>query len=285
MSDLYAEAVEQVLDLYDRRLGDGDVTAESLWPYPRHTRAEVVANDTVPAWCVRLMEAVMKHGDSSLMVSTEETENASYLSRGIVGTLEGNGQAILTGWQVARPLMVMLTMIQRKIQSVVDELKPLRIRVTHNLDLPVGHDRAMRYAVEQGGGVSFATGLDEIVYLSADHIEWAGSAKEALQRVTREVGESRKLIKVAVEITDPDQLSRLENARVDMIYCLHFTADDIRSVKDLTRGWTKLTVDETIPLEEIKTLADSGIRMYMVNINLGSTESADPDLFSVRFSP
>lgn len=270
------------MDLYDRRLGDGDVTAESLWPYPRHTRAVIETNQDVPSWGIRLIEEIMRHGDPSLVITTEDREEASFVPVGKVATLEGNGQAILTGWQIARPVVGLLTTIQGKIQSVVDDLKSLHIGVTHNRDLPVGYDRLMRFAVEQGGGVSFPTRLDEMVYLSADHIVWAGSAKEALLRTLQEIGDSRNLIKVAVEITNPEHLSQMENIRVDLIYCRKFTADDIRRVKNLIKGRIKMAVDETIPVEDLKSLTEAGIRMYMVNLN---ALPASPELLSIRFVP
>lgn len=281
MPDLFTEVVEQVLSLYDGTLGDGDVTVESLWPYPRHTRAEIRAGEPAPAWTVRLMGEIMKHGDPALTVIPETVEAVPDVSPGKVATVEGNGQAILTGWQIARPLMAMATSIQRRIESLVEELKPLRIGVTHNLDLPVGYDRLMRYAVEKGGGVSFPTRLDEIVFLSADHIGWTGSAKEALRRTIQEIGQSRELIKVVVEVTGPEQLVRLESARVDVIYCRDFTVEDLGRLKDLTRAWTKVAVDETVSLAEIKALGPAGIGMYMVNVN---TVPSTPGLFSIHFS-
>lgn len=280
MKDLLNQAIEQAVRLYDQKVGEGDLTTETLWPYPRHTEAEIRVNETLPWFSFPILDAVMKHGDDSLTIRLNSEIQSPFSSGDTAVYLEGNGRAIVTGWRVAGSLISFLSSIQREIQKVVDELKSNRIEVTHNLDLPGGYDKLIRYAVEEGGGISLGATLDEIVYLSLDHIAWVGSLSEAIARTIEEVGHKRSLIKVVVELANPEEVTHMMDVNADMVYCKNFSIRDIQQTGELTQGWVKLMVDESIPLNKVKGLRDMGVRMYMVNVSQYFTSK---ELFKIQF--
>jgi len=281
MSSLSAQAINQAIFLYNQQVGRGDLTTETLWPYPRHTEAEIRVKEPVTWFPFSILDAVMKQGDSTLSVQLKSENKAPYSSGDTVATIEGNGRAILTSWSVSRSLISFLSCIHRKISNTVNQLNPARIEVIHNFDLPIGYDKLIRFAVEEGGGISYGTGLDEIVYLSSDHITWVGSLSEALKRTINEVGKKRTLIKVLVEVSTPDEVTFLSDANADLIYCRNFTLSDINQIGDLTQGWVRLVVDETIPLDEVKGLRHKGVRIYVVNVNNLFTAK---ELFTIQFN-
>lgn len=281
MNNLLEEAIEEGIRLYDLKVGDGDLTTETLSPYARHTEAEIVAKESVPWFPFVLFDALMKRGDSTLLVQTNDDVQPPFSPGGVVVRIEGNGRAIVTGWQVVGSVVSFLSSIYSDVQNAVNALKSARIDVTHNFDLPVMYDKLIRYAVEEGGGVSTGSRLDEMIYLSQDHIAWSGSVHSAMKRMIREVGDKRSLIKVIVELRDPNEASYLKDLKADLVYCKHFDVAAIGKVKQVTQGWVSLMVDETIPLDEAKSLRSVGVRSYMINVN---RYLISDQLFTIRFS-
>ena len=280
MNNLSDQAIEQAFRLYDHKVGEGDLTTETVWLYPRHTDAEIKVLEKVEWFPFSIMEAIMKRADTTLTVKLNEKVQAPFSPGDVVAFIEGNGRAILTGWSVSRPLISLLSSVQRRIKDIENILDQARIDVTHNFDLPIGYDKLIRYAVEKGGGISFGTGLDEIIILSQDHISWTGSLHEAIKRTINEVGDRRNLIKVLVELSDPDKVVELIEKKVDFIYCKNLTLNNIERIGDLTKGWVRLIVDESISFDEAKELRSKGVRMYMVNIN---NQLKTKDLFTIQF--
>lgn len=280
MSDLLSQAIEQVLRLYDLKVGEGDLTTETLWPYARHTEAQIRVDQEVSWFPFPILDAAMKRGDETVVMRPNPDVDAPYSPGDIVAVVEGNGRAIVTGWFVAAPIVSFLSSVYDKVSRISKVLKPNRIDVGPGFDVPIGYDKLIGYAVEAAEGISLGSSLDEIIYLSSDHIRWAGSLEEAMKRTIKEIGDKRSLIKIVVEVSNPEEVFLFMETKADLVYCKHFDIAAIGKAKDLTQGWVRLMVDETISPEVAKDLRAAGVRIYMVDVrDLLKTEQ----MYTIQF--
>ena len=93
--NLKEQALEQVGNIYDSVVGNGDITTEIMFPYPRHTVAEVSTNLSTPSFVFDFLEEAVKCADESILIR-KFYEGDLIQSGEKVVQLEGNGRAILT---------------------------------------------------------------------------------------------------------------------------------------------------------------------------------------------
>jgi len=262
--DLKEQALAQVRNTYSSVVGDGDLTTEIMFSYPRHTVAEVTAESGCPAFVLEFLEEAVRCADESVLIK-QSTEDDFIPAGATTVRLEGNGQAILTAWQVAAPLMDLVVAILEKAAEVQSVLEPVRIGITHRLDLTPEVDKIIKYTLEHAGGITFGSRLDEIIHISLEHIRWVGNARKAAEKAIAEAGDIRKLIKIIVDVGSIEEAVSLLDLQIDYIWCRGFTAEDVRSLGEVSKGWLHILIDETIPIEEAKTLREAGVRLYALD--------------------
>jgi len=264
--NLKEQALEQVGNIYTTVVGDGDITTEIMFPYPRHTVAEVSASSGCPDFVLDFLEEAVRCADKSVQI--RHLFEDDFIKAGEKAMrLEGNGRAILTAWQVAAPFMELAMAVLAKVGDVQSVLEPARIGITHQLSLSPDTDKIVRYTLEQVGGVTFSSRLDEIIHISLEHVNWVGSAKEAAEKAIAEAGDIRKLIKIIVDVKSVEEAVSLLDLKIDYVFCHGFSAEDIHSLGESSKGWLQIIIDESIPLEEAKTLKDLGVRLYALDLS------------------
>ncbi len=278
--NLKEQALEQVGNIYDSVVGNGDITTEIMFPYPRHTVAEVSTNLSTPSFVFDFLEEAIKCADESILIR-KFYEGDLIQSGEKVVQLEGNGRAILTAWQVAAPLMDLAVAVMAKVGDAQEQLQPARIDATHRLDLDNSTDKIIKYVLEQSGAALFGSRLDEIIHITLEHGRWVGSAKEAAEKAIEEAGDIRKLIKIIVDMDSIEEAASLLDMQIDYVWCRGFSAENIRSMGKTTKGWLHMIIDESIPLNEAKTLRDAGVRLYALDFSLTKINEST---FNINFT-
>jgi len=278
--NLKEQALEQVGNIYDSVVGNGDITTEIMFPYPRHTVAEVSTNLSTPSFVFDFLEEAVKCADESILIR-KFYEGDLIQSGEKVVQLEGNGRAILTAWQVAAPLMDLAVAVMAKVGDAQEQLQPARIDATHRLDLDNSTDKIIKYVLEQSGAALFGSRLDEIIHITLEHGRWVGSAKEAAEKAIEEAGDIRKLIKIIVDMDSIEEAASLLDMQIDYVRCRGFSAENIRSMGKTTKGWLHMIIDESIPLNEAKTLRDAGVRLYALDFSLTKINEST---FNINFT-
>ena len=278
--NLKKQALEQVGNIYDSVVGNGDITTEIMFPYPRHTVAEVSTNLSTPSFVFDFLEEAVKCADESILIR-KFYEGDLIQSGEKVVQLEGNGRAILTAWQVAAPLMDLAVAVMAKVGDAQEQLQPARIDATHRLDLDNSTDKIIKYVLEQSGAALFGSRLDEIIHITLEHGRWVGSAKEAAEKAIEEAGDIRKLIKIIVDMDSIEEAASLLDMQIDYVWCRGFSAENIRSMGKTTKGWLHMIIDESIPLNEAKTLRDAGVRLYALDFSLTKINEST---FNINFT-
>ena len=278
--NLKKQALEQVGNIYDSVIGNGDITTEIMFPYPRHTVAEVSINLSTPSFVFDFLEKAVKCADESILIR-KFYEGDLIQSGEKAVQLEGNGRAILTAWQVAAPLMDLAVAVMAKVGDAQEQLQPARIDATHRLDLDNSTDKIIKYVLEQSGATLFGSRLDEIIHITLEHGRWVGSAKEAAEKAIEEAGDIRKLIKIIVDMDSIEEAASLLDMQIDYVWCRGFSAKNIRSMGETTKGWLHMIIDESISLNEAKTLRDAGVRLYALDF---SSTKINESTFNINFT-
>ena len=171
--------------------------------------------------------------------------------------------------------------VMAKVGDAQEQLQPARIDATHRLDLDNSTDKIIKYVLEQSGAALFGSRLDEIIHITLEHGRWVGSAKEAAEKAIEEAGDIRKLIKIIVDMDSIEEAASLLDMQIDYVRCRGFSAENIRSMGKTTKGWLHMIIDESIPLNEAKTLRDAGVRLYALDFSLTKINEST---FNINFT-
>ncbi|MDO9549284.1 MAG: hypothetical protein Q7J65_10005, partial [Candidatus Marinimicrobia bacterium] len=85
-------------------------------------------------------------------------------------------------------------------------------------------------AFEMGGGIWKRHGLMDSIYATQAHIHYAGSIDKCLKQINHEIGETRKTLKIEVEINTAEQFEQFNELDYDSLHLVGLTDEDIRKV-------------------------------------------------------
>jgi nicotinate-nucleotide pyrophosphorylase (carboxylating) len=122
-----------------------------------------------------------------------------------------------------------------------------------------------------GGGVNHRFGLDDAVLIKDNHLTLAGSLREAVERVRRNVGH---LVRIEVEVDTLPQLEQLLGLSVDAVLLDNMTVEELGSAVALVNGRMITEASGGITLETVREVARTGVDL----ISLGWLTHSSPAL-------
>jgi nicotinate-nucleotide pyrophosphorylase (carboxylating) len=173
-----------------------------------------------------------------------------------LATIDGPTRAILAGERVALNLLGHMSGIATATRALVERIEGtdatiLDTRKTTPLLRPLE-----KMAVVAGGGRNHRMGLWDAVLIKDNHIRAAGSAAEAVARAHARVGTD---VQVEVEIESLDDLEPVIEAGADIVMLDNMTVDAVRAAVERSRGRCLLEASGRITLDNVRTIAETGV--------------------------
>jgi nicotinate-nucleotide pyrophosphorylase (carboxylating) len=121
-------------------------------------------------------------------------------------------------------------------------------------------------------------GLFDMILIKENHIRWVGSLRKTLENVIEEIGESRELIKLEVEVTNLAQLEEVLDFKIDRVMLDNFSIDQIRNAVSIARRKVKLEVSGGVTIENVVEIAATGVNYISVGALTHSVKNFDLSL-------
>ena len=255
-----AAVTENVRAALAEDVGSGDVTA-SLVPADRSSRARVITRED-GVFCGRpWVEQTFARLDPSVAVRWFVEDGDPVLADDTLFELDGPARSILTGERCALNFVQLLsgvaTVARRYADAMADAapdgVTPPRVVDTRKT-LP-GLRAAQKYAVLCGGCGNHRFGLFDAFLVKENHIAACGGVAEAVAAARAHAPGSP----VEIEVETLDELADALDAGADVIMLDEFSdADRIRAV-ERAAGRAKLEVSGSVDLDDLSSLAGSGV--------------------------
>jgi nicotinate-nucleotide pyrophosphorylase (carboxylating) len=113
---------------------------------------------------------------------------------------------------------------------------------------------AQKYAVACGGCINHRMGLYDAVLIKENHIIAAGSIAKAI-----ELARQQTTVPVEVEVESLQELQQALTCKPERIMLDNFSLEDLRSAVQLTAGLTELEASGNIGLDNIRSVAETGV--------------------------
>ncbi len=257
-------------------IGSGDLTA-ALIPASTRARASVITRERAVLCGSAWFDEVFRQLDTAVSTTWAAKDADSIQANQIVCRLHGPARAILSGERMALNFLQLLSHTATQTRRYVDAVSGTHTKVLDTRKTIPGLRRAQKYAVTCGGGQNHRMGLYDGILIKENHILAAGSIARAVQQAKTSATEG---IPIEVEVENLDQLRDALAAGVDRLLVDNFSLQRLKAAVAQTRGRATIEASGGITLENVRTMAETGVDYISVGALTKDVKAID---LSMRF--
>ncbi|MDV2580921.1 carboxylating nicotinate-nucleotide diphosphorylase [Alkalibacillus haloalkaliphilus] len=205
---------EMVKAFFIEDLGDLDVTTDSIFNEKDIGTLTIQAKEA-GIFCGQLIiESAYHLLDREVDVTLHVEDGERVEPTQEIARIHGPVPSLLKGERVVLNLIQRLSGIATKTNKAVNMLDSDYTKISDTRKTTPGLRMLEKYAVRVGGGINHRLRLDDAVMIKDNHIAFAGSISEAVNRVRKNVGH---MVKVEVEAENEQHVLEAVEANVDVI--------------------------------------------------------------------
>lgn len=247
-------------------IGTGDVTTESIVPAEAKTSGQIVAKQHGIIAGLDVAAAVFILLDEDLTF-TSRVDEGSTVERGtVVAELSGSARALLTAERTALNFLGRMSGIATLTRQFVDMIKGTQAKILDTRKTAPGLRATDKIAVRRGGGQNHRQGLFDMILIKDNHIDYAGSLAQAVNKVR--AGPAQ--LEIAAQLEIEVECRSLENVEeavalgVTRILLDNMTVEMMKEAVRLTAGRAKLEASGNVTLETVRPIAETGVDFISV---------------------
>jgi nicotinate-nucleotide pyrophosphorylase (carboxylating) len=266
------------MDLIDLALeediGSGDLTTAAVVSPAATARATIEQRAPgVPAG-MAVAEAVFARLDPGVTFNGH-ARDGGWREPGPLADLSGPAAAILSGERVALNFLGRLSGVATLTARYVDAVKGTGARILDTRKTTPGLRALEKEAVLAGGGTNHRRGLYDAVLVKENHSAIAGGVGEATRRA---LAGAPAGVTVEVECASLAEVEEALEAGAGRILLDNMDAAGLRRAVDLVNGRAELEASGGITLDNVRTVAESGVDWISVGALTHSAPALDLSL-------
>jgi len=273
---LVEEIVRRALE---EDIGAGDLTTSALLPAHVRARAKIFAKEACILAGGPVALEVFKQLDRGLNL-IEICDEGSAIEEGeTVMSFESSAASILMGERVALNFLQRLSGIATLTRKFVDELSGLNTRVVDTRKTTPGLRGLEKYAVRVGGGFNHRFGLFDGVLVKENHLAVASSLnlsiRDAIEMIRERVPHT---MRIEVEAQSMGDVKEALEAGADVILLDNMSVEEMREAVAICKGRAVLEASGGIRLDNIRSVAETGVDLISVGALTHSAPAVDLSL-------
>jgi len=256
-------------------IGTGDITAAILSEKSIST-AHVVCRENSVLCGTAWFDGAFHQLDTKVAVLWHANDGDAITEKMQLCTVKGPSKAILSGERTALNFLQTLSATATLAHRYAERIKGLPVQILDTRKTLPGLRSAQKYAVRCGGCTNHRMGLYDAILIKENHIIACGSIIEA-------VGRARQLhpdIPVEIEVEDLNEAAAALSAGADRLLLDNFNLESLRKAVNLNKGRAKLEASGGITLENIRSIAETGVDYISVGSLTKDVKAID---MSMRF--
>lgn len=130
-------------------------------------------------------------------------------------------------------------------------------------------------AVKIGGGMNHRIGLFDMILIKDNHVDFAGSITNAVNRARTYLKEKGKDLKIEVEVRNTPEIEEALRLNVDRIMLDNFTPERTREAVELINGRCEIESSGGITLDTLREYGECGVDYISVGALTHSVKGLD----------
>jgi nicotinate-nucleotide pyrophosphorylase (carboxylating) len=276
--DLGAEILDNIRCALAEDVGSGDATTDSIVPAAAKAKVQIVAKQSGVIAGLDVARTVFLQFDDQI-VFTSRVADGSAVSQGqVVVDVYGLARALLTGERTALNFLGRMSGIATLTRQFVEAVAGTRAVILDTRKTAPGLRTIDKLAVKLGGGQNHRHGLFDMVLIKDNHIDYAGSLREAVRRV-RDSGTN---LEIEVEARSIIEVREALALKVERILLDNMTPEMMREAVQLNGGAAKLEASGNVTLATVREIAETGVDYISVGALTHSPRTFDVSLKWVK---
>ncbi len=273
-SELPAEVSQYISRALEEDIGSGDVTTNTIVPPKAFLRGRIVAKEDGVVAGLEIARLVILSLDPNARF-VARVEDGTKVERGtVLADLEGSARALLTAERTALNFLGRMSGIASLTRKFVDAVSGTKAVILDTRKTAPGLRMTDKLAVRLGGGQNHRTGLFDMVLIKDNHIDFAGSIINAVQRVRN----SGTKLEIEVETRTLDNVREALSLRVERILLDNMSTDMMREAVAICAGGAKLEASGNVTLDNVLEVAGTGVDYISVGALTHSPKVFDVSL-------
>jgi nicotinate-nucleotide pyrophosphorylase (carboxylating) len=248
---LISEYIQHALE---EDIGPGDVTTNTIVPAGATLRGRIVAKQDGVVAGLDVAKRVFLTLNEHVSFASKTDDGSRVTRRDVLAHVEGPARALLTGERTALNFLGRMSGIATLTRKFVDAVAGTRAVILDTRKTAPGLRTTDKLAVRLGGGQNHRTGLFDMILIKDNHIDFAGSITQAVERVRR----SEKL-EIEVETRTLDDVREALALGVERILLDNMPAEMMREAVAICDGRAKLEASGNVTLDNVLEVAKTGV--------------------------
>ncbi len=260
-------------------LASGDVTTEALVSYSLKGKALIlVKRDGVLAG-TEVAKEVFWQVDPSLRFKALAKDGARVRKGQVVATVEGRVASILKAERTALNFLQHMSGIATETSRYVGTVSGTKAIITDTRKTLPGLRMLEKYAVRVGGGKNHRLNLADGILIKDNHLVSQRSRGVGLgESVKKARRRAPRTIKIEVEVGSVQEAREALSAGADIIMLDNMKLDYVRRVVKLVKGKALLEASGGITLDNVRSVAETGVDLISIGALTHSARSLDISL-------
>lgn len=236
-------------------IGAGDVTTDTIVPVAATLRGLIVAKQDGIGAGLDIAKEVFLTLNPDITFLAKTKDGSRVTRRDVLAEVEGPARALLTGERTALNFLGRMSGIATLTRKFVDAVAGTHATILDTRKTAPGLRMTDKLAVRLGGGENHRTGLFDMVLIKDNHIDFAGSITQAVERVRA----SGTTLEIEVETRTLDDVREALSLGVERILLDNMSPDTMREAVAICGGRAKLEASGNVTLDNVLEVAKTGV--------------------------
>ncbi len=255
-------------------IGSGDVTTNSIVAAGALIQGQIVAKQRGTIAGLDIAREVFLLLNPAILLSSELEEGIEVDNGRLLATVSGPARGLLTGERTALNFLGRMSGIATLTRQFVLAVAGTRARILDTRKTAPGLRLLDKLAVRRGGGENHRIGLFDMVLIKDNHIDYAGSITEAINRVR-----SRGIVlEIEVEARTVADVSEALDLKVERILLDNMSIQDLQRAVTMVAGRARLEASGNVTLENVREIAETGVDYISIGALTHSAKVFDVSL-------
>ena len=260
-------------------LANRDITTNMLIPPELEGKAAILVKRNGVLAGLDAAKEVFRQVDPSLRFEAVAKDGAKVSKGKVVATIEGKMASILKAERTALNFLQHLSGIATETARYVDAVAGTKAIITDTRKTVPGLRLLEKYAVRVCGGHNHRLNLSDGVLIKDNHLTILRSCGVGLGEAVRKARKrAPRTMKVEVEVESVKQAQEALSAGADIIMLDNMKLQDMRRVVELVHGRALLEASGGITLDNVRSVAETGVNLISVGALTHSAKALDISL-------
>jgi nicotinate-nucleotide pyrophosphorylase (carboxylating) len=256
-------------------IGTGDITTTAIVSRAKMGQAKAVAKDDFIVAGIDIFRDVFIFLDENIQVKYLIGNGQKAKKGDIIAEVSGSLFYILQAERVALNIFQRMCGVATLTSKYVEAIRGSEAKILDTRKTLPGMRLLDKMAVVIGGGFNHRRGLYDGVLIKDNHIAVAGSIAEAVKAQRSCLPHT---LKIEVETKNLQEVQEALDCGVDIILLDNMTIDEMKKAVGLVSGKTLLEASGNVSLQNVATIAATGVDFISVGELTHSARAADISL-------